>query len=114
MSSCLLVIASIIYRRFDGNKFPTTKFSLGKLGLAINVLAPCYLIVAVLFTFFPAEPNPTPASMNWASLMFGVVLILAATWYFARARLEYDGPVENVRKDMYTLSKLPAPISPRR
>lgn len=100
MTSYVIIIACIIYRRFDGNKFPDTKFFLGRWGLPINTLALSYLLVALLFCFFPAEPNPTPVEMNWASLMFGTVLILAGSWYFVRAKTEYDGPVEYVRKDL--------------
>jgi hypothetical protein len=100
MTSYVVIIACIIYRRFDGGKFPSTKFSLGRLGLPINALALSYLLVALVFCFFPAEPNPTPAEMNWASLMYGFVLIVAFGWYVMRARVEYDGPVEYVRKDM--------------
>lgn len=38
--------------------------------------------------------------MNWAIVMFGGTMIIAAVWYFARARYEYDGPVEYIRKDV--------------
>ena len=100
MSSYILIVGCIIYRRFDGNEFPKTKFCLGRWGLPINIAALIYLVVTLSFCFFPAAPNPTPASMNWASLMFGAVLILAFTWYFVRAKHEYDGPVEYVRKDV--------------
>ncbi|KAK5128122.1 hypothetical protein LTR08_004193 [Meristemomyces frigidus] len=100
MTSYLVIIACIIYRRFDGNKFPDTKFYLGRWGLPINALALSYLMIALVFCFFPSVPHPAPAEMNWASLMFGAVLIIAGTWYFVRAKVEYDGPVESVRKDM--------------
>ena len=66
----------------------------------INTAALCYLLVALVFCFFPAVPNPTPAEMNWASLMFGAILLLALGWYWTRARFEYDGPVEYVRKNL--------------
>lgn len=99
-SSYIVILVSIIYRRFDGNVFPPTKFSLGRYGLAINLGALGYLTVTLVFCFFPAVPNPTAASMNWASLMFGGVLVIAFGWYFYRARFEYDGPVEYVRKDV--------------
>jgi len=77
----------------------------------------CWLALLQLFLFFPPEPNPTPAyvcvwfgvflytligvrTMNWACLMFGGVMIIAGAWYFYRARDEYDGPVEYIRKDV--------------
>ncbi|KAK5677297.1 hypothetical protein LTR17_027712 [Elasticomyces elasticus] len=80
--------------------FPPTKFSLGKAGLFVNTLAFSYLLVAFTFTFFPSVPNPRPAEMNWASLMYGFVLLFALVWYRVRAKTEYDGPVEYVRKDV--------------
>ena len=95
-----MILVCIIYRRFDGNQFPPTKFSLGRYGLAINLGALAYLSVTLVFCFFPAVPNADAASMNWASLMFGGVLAIAFGWYFYRARFEYDGPVEYVRKDV--------------
>ena len=100
MTSYTVIIACLIYRRFDGNRFPETKFSLGQLGLPINCAALAYLVIALTFVFFPATPDPAPAEMNWASLMFGSVLILSFCWYFFRAKDEYDGPVEYVRKEL--------------
>lgn len=85
--------------------FPPTKFSLGRWGLPINVVALLYLLGVFGFCFTPAVPNPTAAEMNWSSLMFGGILIIAFVWYFFRARYEYDGPVEYVRKDMRELSE---------
>lgn len=67
MTSYIMIISCIIYRRFDGNAFPTTKYSLGKWGLPLNIAALTYLVVTLSFCFFPAAPNPTPASMNWVS-----------------------------------------------
>ncbi|KAK4904848.1 hypothetical protein LTR49_025778 [Elasticomyces elasticus] len=100
MTSYVVILGCIIYRRFDGNMFPPTKFSLGKAGLFVNTLAFSYLLVALTFTFFPSVPNPRPAEMNWASLMYGFVLLFALVWYRVRAKTEYDGPVEYVRKDV--------------
>ncbi|KAK4892472.1 hypothetical protein LTR49_028592 [Elasticomyces elasticus] len=114
MTSYVVIIGCIIYRRFDGNMFPPpakywtttnplgckTKFSLGKAGLFVNTLAFSYLLVALTFTFFPSVPNPRPAEMNWASLMYGFVLLFALVWYRVRAKTDYDGPVEYVRKDV--------------
>lgn len=73
----IVILTTTIYRRFDGNDFPPTRYSLGSLGLPINLLSLTYLTLAFVFIFFPAAPHPTPVSMNWACLMFGGILMLA-------------------------------------
>ena len=100
-SSYVTVLSCIIWRRFQKDlNFPPTKFSLGRAGLAVNLAALVYVLVGFGFCFTPPVPNPTPAQMNWSSLMFGGILFIALIWYFLRARVEYDGPVEYVRKDV--------------
>ncbi|KAK5166663.1 uncharacterized protein LTR77_008207 [Saxophila tyrrhenica] len=96
----ICILSTIIYRRFDGNDFPPTRYSLGRMGLPINIAALVYLIVAFIFIFFPYKPNPKPDEMNWACLMFGSLIILSFSWYFYKARKVYDGPVEYVRRDV--------------
>lgn len=49
--------------------------------------------------FFPAAPNPDPASMNWASLIFGVVAIFAVGFYAVSRKHVYTAPVESVRPE---------------
>ncbi|KAK5739629.1 hypothetical protein LTR17_005113 [Elasticomyces elasticus] len=90
----------MVAKRLRGEKLPPSRFNLGRAGLFINIAALCWLSVLGVFLFFPAVPNPTPASMNWACLMFGVVMIFACVWYFVRGRHEYDGPVRYIRKDV--------------
>lgn len=105
-SSYIIITSCLIYRRYDKSiPFPPTQFSLGRYGLPINILSLLYLLVGFVFSMFPGIPNPTPAEMNWASLMFGGILIIAFTWYFFKARHEYDGPVEYTKKDFATESE---------
>ncbi|KAM3418236.1 hypothetical protein BST61_g4237 [Cercospora zeina] len=99
-TSYLTVIVTVLAKRIRGEKFPPSKFSLGKWGALVNVIAICFLIVAYVFLFFPAAPNPAPPDMNWAILVYGVVVLFAFVWYFVRGRHEYDGPVSYVRKDV--------------
>ncbi|KAK5761041.1 hypothetical protein LTS12_008889 [Elasticomyces elasticus] len=98
--SYIICIATMVAKRLRGEKLPLSRFNLGRAGLFINVAALCWLSVLGVFLCFPAVPNPTPASMNWACLMFGVVMIFACVWYFVRGRHEYDGPVRYIRKDV--------------
>ena len=68
-TSYLTVIATVLAKRIRGEKFPASKFSLGKWGALVNIIAICFLIVAYIFLFFPAAPRPEPAAMNWAILV---------------------------------------------
>lgn len=80
--------------------FPPTTFSLGRWGLSVNLIALACLLGVLGFCFTPSAPEPAPADMIWASLMFGAVLIIAFLWYLVKARFEYDGPMMYVRKDV--------------
>lgn len=62
-TSYICILCCIIYRRFDGNEFPPTKFGLGRWGLPINLFSLGYLVTALVFIMFPAMPNPDAASM---------------------------------------------------
>jgi amino acid transporter len=97
-TSYLTVILTVIAKRLRKEKFPASKFSLGRWGLPVNIIAVCFLLVAYLFLFFPGAPNPDAANMNWAILVYGVVICFAFGYYYFRGRHEYDGPVEYVNQ----------------
>ncbi|KAH6838420.1 amino acid permease-like protein [Alternaria rosae] len=52
----------------------------------VNDLALAFLVVSFIFSFFPIVPNPSATDMNWASLMFGAMAIIATVNYFVSAR----------------------------
>ena len=68
-TSYLTCISCVVAKRLRGEKFPATRFDLGRAGLPVNILALCFLTLAFFFLFFPAVPNPGPADMNWAALI---------------------------------------------
>lgn len=72
---------------------PVAKWSLGKLGLPINILACAYSWTVFFWSFWPSTSAVTPQSNNWASAMFIGVLVLATANYFLGARKRYTGPV---------------------
>ncbi|KAK3614929.1 hypothetical protein LTR56_026918, partial [Elasticomyces elasticus] len=96
----IICIGTLFAKRLRGERLPLARFDLGKLGFWINLASLCWLGLLAVFLFFPAAPNPTPASMNWSIAIFGGVVTFAFVWYFVRARHEYDGPVEYMRKDI--------------
>jgi choline transport protein len=90
-------IASVLHRRIQGGPFPASKFHLGVWGYFVNAYAIAFLALAFVFLFFPSVPNPTPASMNWGILIYGVAVLFALGYYLVKGRHEYQGPVHYVR-----------------
>lgn len=97
-SSYLVCIGCITYRRIACLGLLDSRFSLGKFGLPINVIALLANLMFLIFAFFPPIKNPGTASMNWAIAVYGGVLTLALVYYFVKGRRDYAGPVEYVRK----------------
>lgn len=101
LSSYLRSIGCTIWRRATGQPLLPSKFGLGRQwwgGLAVNVAAEAFLVVAFVFSFFPAAPRPAPAAdVNWNIVIYGAVVV-GSLLYYARARRRYVGPVEYVRK----------------
>jgi choline transport protein len=63
-ASYIIAIGCLIHRRLFGKPLPRSRFSLGRAGLAINIIAMCFLSVSWVMLFFPAAPDPDPKSMN--------------------------------------------------
>lgn len=99
LSSYIVSTGCVFWRRLTDRPLLPSKFSLSKpVGLALNGFAMLFLILAFIFAFFPGNPLPTPAQMNWTILIYGGVLVFALLHYVVKARHVYVGPVEYVRK----------------
>ena len=92
------VIACVIVRRVRGLPLPERRWSLGRLGLAFNICALVYLLPLVVFLCFPIGLPVTPANMNWASMMFGAILLFATGYYVLYGRKVYTAPVSLVKR----------------
>ncbi|KAK1920417.1 hypothetical protein P3342_002714 [Pyrenophora teres f. teres] len=97
--SYIISIGCIRLKRLRGQPLLPRRWSLGKFGGIVNDLALGFLFVSFLFSFFPMIPNPTVIDMNWASVMFGALVIIATVNYFVSARKSYIAPVSLVKKD---------------
>jgi amino acid transporter len=97
ITSYLITIGCLVLRRLRGQPLPTARFSLGKWGLPINLFAIAYLIPVFVFSFFPGTPDPTPQTMNWGVLMYGVIVIFATLYYIVRGKHHYLPPSEDVK-----------------
>lgn len=98
LTSYMISIGCVTLKRIRGEPLLPSKFNLGKFGLPINIISMFVLVFLYIMSFFPPQPNPTPATMNWAILAYGVVILWSVVYYFAWGRKNYVGPVEYVRK----------------
>lgn len=115
-------VGCILFKRLRRQPLPSARFSLGKMGLPLNLLAFCFVIFSGMsmhatrsadmnwfadmrlypgiITFFPVAvvPAVTPQTMNWGVVMFGGVFIIASIDFLVRGRKHYAGPVVHVKK----------------
>jgi choline transport protein len=99
LSSYLVVIGTLIWRRLYGAPLPPRRWSLGRYGLAINIVAVCFILPLWFFAFWPIATPVTAETMNWASVIFCGVLLIAVVYYLVKGRHEYDGPVALIKRD---------------
>ncbi|WPH02746.1 putative amino-acid permease [Acrodontium crateriforme] len=100
MISYIVCIGCFVSRRFSTEPMLPTRFSLGRWGLPINVIAIGYLAVVFVIAFFPAVPLPTltVASMNWSVVIFVGVVLWSVVYFFVWSRHVYVGPVQRVKR----------------
>lgn len=101
LTSYIIVIGCVLLKRIRRQPLPPARWSLGKLGGPINVLALCYLFAIYTFAFFPATTPVDAASMNYAIVIFGGIVIFATVYYFIYGRKQYVPPVALVKRDLY-------------
>lgn len=100
LSSYIISISCVCLRKIRNDPLPHARWSLGRAGLACNIIAVLFLILVYIFAFFPLAPAPDPSSMNWSSLIYGAVVLFSIAYYFIFGRHAYEGPVVLVNKDM--------------
>ncbi|KAF2148086.1 hypothetical protein K461DRAFT_283163 [Myriangium duriaei CBS 260.36] len=99
LASYGLAVTYLIYRRLAApSSIPHAKWSLGRYGLTINILAAAYSWMVFVWSFFPVAVDPTPQSFNWAPLIFVGTCALATVYYFTVGKKRYKGPVMLTQK----------------
>lgn len=73
---------------------PGGTFSLDRFGPICNWISVIYCAVTTVFFFFPANPDPTFQYMNWAIAVFGVMLVVASTFWLVTGEKPYPRTVE--------------------
>jgi choline transport protein len=93
---CLACVSTAKY--FRPSTVPQARWSLGRYGLPINVLATLYATFACFWTFWPDHAKVHVSNMNWAPVILGGVMLVASGLYFSQARRSYYGPVLLVKR----------------
>jgi len=94
----------IFFRCTSARKtFPLGEFNLGRFGLPIGIISSIWLTITSIFMFFPSEYPVTQDNMNYAVVIIGGVLLIAAIYWFISARHWFVGPK---RTDLH-LARLP-------
>lgn len=93
MATYAVSIGCVALKRLRGQSLPRSRWSLGRFGLPINIVAFVYSCFTMIFICFPVTTPVEAKSMNWAIVMFTGVLSIALVYYFAHGRKVYEGPV---------------------
>jgi amino acid transporter len=71
------------------DKLPPGEFSLGRFGSVINWIGVIYCAITTVFFFFPGAPNPAVADMNYAIVVFGIMLVITLVFWVVKGRITY-------------------------
>lgn len=71
------------------DKLPRGEFSLGRFGAIANWVSVIYCAITTVFFFFPGEPDPAVADMNYAIAVFGVMMVVALGFWFIKGNKTY-------------------------
>jgi choline transport protein len=97
--SYITSIGLLRLKRLRNQPLLPRRWSLGKWGGPVNDVALAFLIVSFVMSFFPTSPNPDAADMNWAIVIFVVVVVAAMVNYYVNAHKHYIPPVCLVKND---------------
>ena len=97
MGTYALSISCFLLKRLRGQRLSPGRWSMGRAGPTVNILALIYTAWAFFWSFWPVEPNPDYATFNWAISIFMAVVILACLEYSVHGRKHYRGPAVKVQ-----------------
>jgi len=91
-------ISMFFLRRFSADHpIEFGPWTMGKLGIGVNILAIAFCLFLILFLPFPTILPVTAQNMNYASVVFiGVILFSMVDW-IVRGRKRYTGPIREIK-----------------
>ena len=98
-STYFISVGCILWRRLYGAPLPPARWSLGRCGVPLNLVALLFQTFQTVMSFFPLFAQTNAEQMNWAVAVYGGVALIALVNYLVYARSKYRGPVVHVVKD---------------
>ncbi|KAL0929769.1 uncharacterized protein CTRU02_215199 [Colletotrichum truncatum] len=83
------------------DKLPPGEFHLGRFGPVVNWISLVYCAITTVFFFFPSTPTPAVADMNYAIVVFGIILLFSLSFWFIRGRQTYLQVEEIAERVLY-------------
>lgn len=91
-------ISCLVWRRLYGEPLPYATFSLGRLGIYVNIATLFYCAYLLIWIPWPQNTPVVANTFNWAIVEFFAIMILSLGYYFVHAKKHYQGPAAYVRK----------------
>lgn len=88
-----MAIVVIVIKKIKRDPIAYGPWTLGPLGLVVNIASICFLTITVFFSFFPTALPVVPENMNWSIVVFSGELIIGLVWYAVYGRKVYNGPI---------------------
>jgi choline transport protein len=97
MATYIISISCVLWRRIrHPETLPPCRWTLGKAGVTVNIIALFYASFAFFWCFWPQATPVELDTVNWSPLMFVAVMVIAMVLYYVRGRKVYHGPVVTV------------------
>ena len=99
--SFLLTAGIMLHKRLTtpSSQIPWGPLRLGKAGPPLTVIAMMYTVLGMFFSVWPSTPDPTPATMNYSSLIFGSAILFSMVCWVVWGRKVYTGPIWEFQDD---------------
>jgi amino acid transporter len=96
LSTYMLSIGCVLWRRLSPKPLPPARWSLGRWGVPVNIFALAYSIFVIVFCCMPTTLPVTTDNANWTPALWVGFVAFAIGYYIFWGRKHYTAPVNFV------------------